>query len=339
MAVFLAVLKTIGIVLLLIIAVILIILLLVLFFPVFYKLSAVRTENEGDPPVDARLNANWLFGFVRATGVWNGSLDVKVKVLCFTVFRIPGPDDNENPEDGYITDEDLQMALEETGDAGDIGETVASDDLSSAEDSDGAGEEVSDQGPGDETSEQSGGDEAENSEGPQDSAPDEDEITDEPEEENKIFKFFEYLSRLPDIVRKVFCTLKKACDNIIKAPEYINYYLMLLQAERTGRAFEKAVRRGGKIITEILPRNWKADLTVGTGDPDSTGLITEIYSMAYPFVAGHTDYTADYDNSTFLLDLSAKGHIMIVVLLYQGFLLYIDKDIKKTIKRFRREKE
>ena len=307
----LSVLKIIGIVLLVILAVVLVLVLLLLFFPVTHRLRAVRTGEEGDPPVDATFRLSWLFGFIRANGHWDGELTIVAKVLFFTVYKKPG-DEKDTEEAGP--------------DAG--GSDVNKDD----------GEET--YGEASDDAEDVGhifwGEEKENGEAPgdtEDPFSDDDFSYDDLSGEKK--SFLRYLRDLPDILERVFCTLKTACDNIIKVPEYIEYYLMLIQAERTHRAWDKAVRRSMRILRELLPRRWNMDLTYGGGNPDSTGMVVEYVSMLYPITAGHLKAEWDYENSICAFDLTAKGHIILFVLLINGFRLYKDKDINITWKRLR----
>ena len=60
--------------------------------------------------------------------------------------------------------------------------------------------------------------------------------------------------------------------------------------------------------------------------------------MLYPITAGHLNSVWDYDNKVFTFDLTARGHIILFVLLINGFRIYKDKDINITWKRFKREK-
>lgn len=307
----LSVLKIIGIVLLVILAVALVLVLLLLFFPVTHRLRAVRTGEEGDPPVDATFRLSWLFGFIRANGHWDGELTIVAKVLFFTVYKKPGDekDTEEADPDAGGSDVDKDDGEETDGEASDDAEDVGHIFW---------------------------GEEKENGEAPggsEDPFSDDDYSYDDISGEKK--SFLRYLRDLPDILERVFCTLKTACDNIIKVPEYIEYYLMLIQAERTHRAWDKAVRRSMRILRELLPRRWNMDLTYGGGSPDSTGMVVEYVSMLYPITAGHLKAEWDYENSICAFDLTAKGHIILFVLLINGFRLYKDKDINITWKRLR----
>ncbi len=307
----LSVLKIIGIVLLVILAVALVLVLLLLFFPVTHRLRAVRTGEEGDPPVDATFRLSWLFGFIRANGHWDGELTIVAKVLFFTVYKKPGDekDTEEADPDAGGSDVDKDDGEETDGEASDDAEDVGHIFW---------GEEKED---GEATGDT------------EDPFSDDDYSYDDISGEKK--SFLRYLRDLPDILERVFCTLKTACDNIIKVPEYMEYYLMLIQAERTHRAWDKAVRRSMRILRELLPRRWNMDLTYGGGNPDSTGMVVEYVSMLYPITAGHLKAEWDYENSICAFDLTAKGHIILFVLLINGFRLYKDKDINITWKRLR----
>lgn len=334
----LSVLKIIGIVILVILAVALVLVLLLLFFPVTHRLRAVRTGEEGDPPVDATFRLSWLFGFIRANGHWDGELTIVAKVLFFTVYKKPGDekDTEEADPDAGGSDVDKDDGEETDGeasdDAEDVGHIFWGEEKEDGEAPGDTGEVVVfEQEKDDETaiyepeSVESGGSE--------DPFSDDDYSYDDISGEKK--SFLRYLRDLPDILERVFCTLKTACDNIIKVPEYIEYYLMLIQAERTHRAWDKAVRRSMRILRELLPRRWNMDLTYGGGNPDSTGMVVEYVSMLYPITAGHLKAEWDYENSICAFDLTAKGHIILFVLLINGFRLYKDKDINITWKRLR----
>ena len=80
LAMFLSILKIIGIVILWILLVVLIIILLILFWPITYKGTAKRTEAEGDPPFVLCFKAKWLLGFLNVYAGWPGDPNVRVRI-------------------------------------------------------------------------------------------------------------------------------------------------------------------------------------------------------------------------------------------------------------------
>ena len=85
----LLILKIIGIVLLCIIGIILVSVFCALFVPVRYKVKLSREEGEGNPPFTAYVKITWFLHFVNILIRYPGDVILRVRLMVFTLFRIP----------------------------------------------------------------------------------------------------------------------------------------------------------------------------------------------------------------------------------------------------------
>ncbi|TCL58475.1 DUF2953 family protein [Kineothrix alysoides] len=157
----------------------------------------------------------------------------------------------------------------------------------------------------------------------------------------KIIEFFrkiiDFLRKLLEIIRNIEYTITAICDKIKKIIEDIGYYTELLQGEVFKEAFGISKKQLFRIIRSIRPRKCDVRLTVGTGDPASTGQILAIYGMLYPFIGNNVRIQADFENMIVEGSLDIRGRVTAFTLLIAAFRLYRDKNIKQLLKLLKRE--
>jgi hypothetical protein len=86
----------------------------------------------------------------------------------------------------------------------------------------------------------------------------------------------------------------------------------------------------------ILPDRIRADILFGTGDPADTAEVLAAYSALYPMLYKKVSYEPDFDRKVLKGDIHVKGHITLFTILYCVLVCYFNKDVKKTIKRFKK---
>ena len=311
----LTVLKIIGIVLLVILAVILLILLLVLFAPIFYRIDANVPETELDSGFDkekvyARISFSWLLFVIR------GRLEFpKNKEFTLRVFGIKILPKKEKPEKEKPKKEDKGEDKKE--------------DKSEIEEKE-------------ETEDKKGDVKTETEETSSESS----DVTSEPETDTPVSDVAEpksFLDVLWNIIDKI--------DNILKTPlnvfEKIQYTISrvcdkidmiksTLENDIFKRAFELVKKKLIRIIKMILPDKCDVSIMFGSGDPAQTAEIMAGYGALYPILYNKIRFQPDFERKVVMADAHIKGHITVFTIVYSAAVCYFNKDVKKTIRRFKK---
>lgn len=145
------------------------------------------------------------------------------------------------------------------------------------------------------------------------------------------------LEKIRNILKNIICKCKAVCDKIKSIVNNINYYCTILKEEETGKIFRRVIHRLVKVLKCIRPRKLKANITVGTGSPDTTGYIMALAGIMYPCLGKNINITADFDNTILEYDIKFKGHITLFIIIVQILKLYTDREIRILISRLKRE--
>ncbi len=311
----LTVLKIIGIVLLVILGVILLLLLLVLFAPIFYKIDANVPETELDNGFDmekvfAKVSFHWLLFVIR------GGIEFpKNKEFTLRVFGIKILPKKEKPEkESKKKDKDKEKDTDEK----------PLEDMTSEE--------------------------KKEEEKPEDVKPSE-EVTDSEASETGSDLEMETEDEEPKSFLDVLWNIIDKIDNILKTPlnvfEKIQYTISrvcdkiemiksTLENDIFKRAFALVKKKLIKIIKMILPDKYDIDLMLGTGDPAQTAEIMAGYGALYPHLYKKVRFEPDFERKVVMTDAHIKGHITLFTIVYSAAVCYFNKDVKKTIKRFKK---
>ncbi|WP_026497524.1 DUF2953 domain-containing protein [Butyrivibrio sp. WCD2001] len=328
MSLFLTILKIIGIVLLIILGVLLLLLLLVLFVPVRYKLDAsvketdLQTEKDKlKENVSADVRFSWLLHLVRGGISYPDDLEFKVKVLCFTVFppKKKLSEENADNDDSLATEkesgfEDTELINEET-------KEEASDDSSAEEQSLGNSERDFD-------------DQDSNNENSKTDDFDADDF------DNEDKGFLNFLKKILDTVIKIVkvpqdvflkiqYTTSRICDKI-------NMVKNTLSNDIFKRAFEVTKKQLIKVLKMIIPKRFKAEFLIGLEDPTVTADILSAYGVLYPLLVNKVYVVPDFERQILKGDIHIKGRITVFRIVWAAAILYFNKDVKKTYRRFKR---
>ena len=276
MAVFLTVLKIIGIVLLCILGLLLLLILLLLFWPFFYSLEAAKTEE-----ITAKGRVTWLLHLIVVEVIWQNGLNKRLKIFGIPVYdqkrkeakAAAKAEKEKKKAEAKAAKEDKKK--EETGT--DIKEEVPIDQN---EEPKPAEQEIAE-----ETAEVS-----ETSSADSEPSSDEDEAAKEktPEESNKKKKkksfddfldwlekkwdqFMDFLDRAPDKLADWLDFLPDKAEELI---ETVEYYDRLLNSEGTEWVINYVKDHGGKLLFHVLP--YRTDGTLDYCDEDP-GNVAKIY--------------------------------------------------------------
>ena len=302
---FLTVLKIIGIVLLWILLIVLFLILLVLFVPVRYKADVDIPETELDNGFDVekiqiKAGFSWLLHLLTGGIDYPASKEFTVKVFGIRVFP------RKNKEEDIDFDGNLDKKSDENVDNYADKEEAHSSDNNS-----------------DDLSEESSLNFTENSENETEDKALIEIITD-------IFEKIENILKTPQtVLEKIQYTISRVCGKI-------GMIKNTLENDIFKRAFSLVKRKLIRILKMILPDRIRADILFGTGDPADTAEVLAAYSALYPMLYKKVSYEPDFDRKVLKGDIHVKGHITLFTILYCVLVCYFNKDVKKTIKRFKK---
>lgn len=334
----LLILKIIGIILGTLLAVLLIGLCIALFVPVRYQIEASRTEAEGAPPIEASAKITWLLHLVNIRIQYPADVYLRARIFLFTVFRLP-----QKPKNTDGTKKRRKKKRAEFGK--NVQEAKGSQDAESRLDVESRSDaeafsnvEAAVQG---EAPAMEPVSEPELISEPK-SAPEQERV---PEPENKpekqkkslLEKLKEKIMQIRKIFQKIWYTLTGICDKIKTIWENIEYYISILQSDTFKRAFSLCKEEVVSVFSYIMPRKFQAELTIGMDDPAVTGKILSYYGMLYPFIGDHIAVIPDFERKRIEGTVFIKGKIRLFTFIKAAIRIYVNKDIRKLLKLFKKE--
>ncbi len=322
---FLSVLKIIGIVLLVILAVLLVLLLLVLFVPICYRADANVPEMDLEEGFDAEkviasAAFSWLWFVIR------GRFDYpENKQFTLRVFGIKILPRKEKPDKKKKKDQEPEKETEDKAETKpeEAGADVKPEEVNLQ------ALETSTEGGTETTAESSFNSSSESEFGAE-----EEKAQDEPKSIlDVIWKIIDavdnFLKTPLNVFEKIRCTISRVCDKIemIKAT---------LENDIFKRAFELTKRKLIWVLKKSLPRKCDVKVMFGSGDPASTAEIMAAYGALYPVLYKKVEYTPDFERKVVKADVHLKGRLTLFVFLYAVAVCFLNKDVKKTIRRFKK---
>lgn len=328
MEVVLLILKIIGIILLSIIGLALLLMLLVFLWPFSYRVKAHK--DAGD--FNAAVRILWLLGLVTATVTYDGEAKLKVRVLGIPVYKMQiWPTEDKSKDSAADSDETA-------------GEDFLADEADSEEDetSDGLQEQK----------EKFFDDSYEDSEMLTEEDIDreiEERLNDTSEEDafdklplfKKIKAFLQKIKEFILKCRDKCYNIKDSIQQFIKKAKKkykeIKYYYKLIQHPSVKPALQKLWKVAKKFLKHIRPRRLKAVVEYGSGDPASTMKVYGYYCMIYPFYGKQIRFTPDMENKVLYLDAKLSGRFQLFQMMWTGWTLFADRNVRKLIRLIRRE--
>ncbi|MEE3392416.1 MAG: hypothetical protein VZR00_02860 [Lachnospiraceae bacterium] len=165
---------------------------------------------------------------------------------------------------------------------------------------------------------------------------------------------FEYVNRAPENIGKAAENFgnkaKESADSVkekagsakdkalsVKKKAKLSYRFI------SGRAVKEFAPFALKIVKKLLHhvriRKLKADLRVGTGEPDTTGYLTGAVAALSAAFKKHISFTPDFENAIAKGYLECSGHVCLIVPVFCGLKVLFSKEFrrfKKTYKKYRR---
>lgn len=369
----LTILKIIGILLLVLLALILFVTAAVLFVPVRYRLNG---EKEGDN-LSVRAEVFWFMHLLRARALYPEPGRVIVKLLWFTLYDSGSEEKSEEKEKKQRKRRSKkERETEEKSLQQRDGERTAGESITEREEEDTEKKRTAEEQkiPEQKTQEwkkqewklqeqwehrrwleDDSGDDLEKNIGDiteddfEEETFEEGEAQEEPEGIERLIKAFTkkvtgFFEKIADILRKIknavkniWYTIKRLCDRIVEIRNNISYYIEVFGEEETKQAFMTCRQELKRIWKNIRPTKCRAELMLGTGEPDTTGYILAMHGILYPIIGNDIVIEPDFENQVLDGKLFLKGRITVFVLLYAVIKIYFDKNIRYFLKRFKRE--
>ncbi len=321
---FLAVLKIIGIVLICILAFLLVLILLVLFVPIFYRADYVVPGMDLDEGFDVeKVNASarfsWLLFVIR------GGIEFPVdKTFTLRVFGIKIlPKNKKAGEEEAKEDKKEKNKDKDKDKKEDAGEGGAQNS------------ESKDPGKEENASEQT--DQTAAADTLQEAADQSADMDTSKEDDEKsfldvlwsIFDGIDNFLKTPiNVFEKMQYTISRVCGKI-------DMIKSTIESDIFKRAFDLVKDKLFKVIKMILPDKTSIDLLLGTGDPASMAELMGVYGALYPVLFGKVRLTPDFEDKIVASEGHIKGHITIFTIVYCAAICFFNKDVRKTVKRFK----
>ncbi len=317
----LTILKIIGILLLVILALLLVCTGVILFVPVRYR--ATGKKDADGYFVKAQLY--WLLHLLRVKAVFPEPGSVVVKLLCFTIYDSkaePKPEKEKKvkkepkPEKEKKPKKRKQEKDEET--------STASQSI--------AVQRAAEQQTTETETKKTETAEAETRETPE---------SNESTKKGGILHIFAKIKavfkRIFEILKNIKYTICRLYDKIKEIWANLRYYVEVLKEEETIAAFEMCKSQLYKVWKNIRPKKCRAQLLVGTGEPDTTGYILALHGMLYPLLGDTVTIQPDFESKVLEGNFFFKGRITLFVLVYVALKIYFDNNVRYFLKRFKRE--
>lgn len=358
MALFLNILKMIGIILLCILALLLVLLLLALFCPAVYR---IRGEKQDKLLLHARIS--WLFPLIYGKIKYEGQLSCILYLLGIPVYDVLG----EKPLKSKKTEKNKKEKKKQKGKkkenkAAKKGkgskreenrDEKRKEDIENTENTEkkvirtqeeqekstlSARKQEAYAGSGKQKTVMEG-----KTQEPQESGVLENpEMAEKHDEEEKpsmlqklihpIKEFFQkvklFFQKVFEKVRNIKYTILNMKEKLENLKETIYWYKEVLEREESRRAITKGKQNALKFLKHVSPKKVKGNILFGFGDPGTTGEVLGFISMFYPLFGNHITVIPDFERTIFQGDFYVKGRIRAFNLLKFGWSIFFDKDIK-----------
>ena len=334
------ILKILGILLLILLLLILLVAAAVLFVPVRYRLTASRYEK-----LKGELLVSWLLRGISLRIFYDGRALARGKVLWFRLFE---------KQLWPFEEEEAERPETEQPEAGemDAGQTESE----RTKEPDGLGKKKAEQPPLPQEEEEKE-EEFEERLRATELSPSEDREKEEPDPSGpsavgrrlfwrlmeivkrfirkligKISGFFrnfhQSLKRLP----KIWTEIKNKLADGRKSFERMRE---ILTNEENREVFRLLVSRGKKLFRHVRPKKIKGKLQFGFSDPYRTGQVLTAVSPFYGLYAKELELIPDFEHEVLKGEISVKGRIRMGVVLWTGIRLFLNKNFRRLLKRFR----
>ena len=323
----LLILKIIGIVLAVVLGMLFLVLISVLFVPVRYRVRAERQEGDDSPPVEVYVKVTWLLHLVNVLVRYPGRVAVRVRILVFTLFRLPQkekkPGRERKPQKAPKNGESTE-SKEEPRPQPEESTKTKQEPKPQPEESAESGEEQEQKSEAAES-------------GQEQEPPHKDSFS------GKIKKALDKIKAVFEKIKAFFqniqYTIRNICDKIKNTSDTIHYYREVLESEIFRSSLQQCRGELGWVFRKLKPDRFEADLIVGMEDPAATGEILAIYGMLYPLIGQSVRVAGDFECDKTRVEgrFYMRGRIRAFTFIRAAVRLYFNKDIRKLIRLLKKE--
>ncbi len=327
LAVILKILQIIGIVLLCILGLVLVLAVLAVCLPIRYRISASKQE---DTELNAHFKLTYFFRILRIMADYDKKLKVRAKILWFTVFSMDMFGEDEDSGADVNGDEELDDILTQM-------DAEYENEFADKPDSEGSVHADAESGAGPETETTDSEDNDQGLDLGDTGIPDQEDIPDEPESET-----FENETENPDeterddFFSKIKLKFSSLCDKIESARSEYRYYRNVINSNEAHYALRKVKKQTKKILLAVLPRRIHVDVIFGFSSPDITGKVYGLYCLIKKRFDKSSRVIPDFDREVFEGIVEAKGHFSLVTFIGAGLSIFIDKNVRKIYRSFKK---
>ena len=334
------ILKILGILLLILLLLILFFAVVVLFVPVRYRLTASRYEK-----LKGELLVSWLLRGISLRIFYDGRALARGKVLWFRLFE---------KQLWPFEEEEAERPESEQPEAGEM--DAGQPESERTEEPDGLGKKKAEHPP---LPQEEEGKEEEFEERLRatELSPSEDREKEEPDPSGlsavgrrlfwrlmetvkrftrkligKISGFFRDFHQSLKRIPKIWTEIKNKLADGRKSFERMRE---ILTNEENREVFRLLVSRGKKLFRHVRPRKIKGKLQFGFSDPYRTGQVLTAVSPFYGLYAKELELIPDFEHEVLKGEISMKGRIRMGVVLWTGIRLFLNKNFRRLLKRFR----
>ena len=140
--------------------------------------------------------------------------------------------------------------------------------------------------------------------------------------------FHQSLKRIP----KIWTEIKNKLADGRKSFERMRE---ILTNEENREVFRLLVSRGRKLFRHVRPKKIKGKLQFGFSDPYRTGQVLTAVSPFYGLYAKELELIPDFEHEVLKGEISVKGRIRMGVVLWTGIRLFLNKNFRRLLRRFR----
>lgn len=136
-------------------------------------------------------------------------------------------------------------------------------------------------------------------------------------------------------IEKIRVTFQRICDKLKLLKEKKDQALAFINQEDNRRTFRLIKRQAVALIKHILPGKIKGRIRFGFDDPYTTGQILTWVSPFYGLYARNLQLIPEFEESVVEGELNLKGRIRIGTLLAIAVRIYMDKNFRVLLKKWR----
>ena len=344
-AIVLGILKIIGILLLVLLGLILAVILSVLFVPVRY-----RAEAEGYGSLKGCAAVSWFFHLISLRVSYDGETHADFRILWFHPGREKQDertDEEEHREQEHLSgsvekQDEIQQELRERVEATEVTGRPAPEmkrrsEMGRSE----KVEKVSTEAPAKLTREEKTAEEDERKEKPKPLKDPVDPGTKHAAQKSRFAlsavtrRIRQFITGIKEKIRRMLRRLKGIAKKIRSGKAQWETIRAFLQDEENKTAFRLAKRQIFSIIRHVLPRKLEGKVRFGLGDPYMTGQVLTWISPFYGLYGRHVQVIPEFQETCLEGELKMRGHIRFGTLLFLGFRMLQNKNIRLWIRKWR----